>query len=55
MELSVFFEQGGLAALDENTSRHLEMASGSAVVLHSLVFDDNSVSFDKQRTQTSDQ
>ena len=42
------FVQGGPAALDENTSRHLGMANGSAVVLHSLVFDDSLVSSDKQ-------
>ena len=42
------FLQGGPAALDENTSRHLGMANGSAVVLHSLVFDDSLVSSDKQ-------
>ena len=42
------FVQGGPAALDENTSRHLGLANGSNVVLHSLVFDDNSVSSDKQ-------
>ena len=42
------FVQGGPAALDENTSRHLGMANGSAVVLHSLVFDDTLVSSDKQ-------
>ena len=44
------FVQGGPAALklDENTSRHLGMANGSAVVLHSLVFYDSLVSSDKQ-------
>jgi len=48
MELAIgVFVQGGPAALDENTSRHLGMANGSAVVFHSLVFDDSLVSSDK--------
>ena len=49
MELAIgVFVQGGPAALDENTSRHLGMANGTAVVLHCLVFDDTLVSSDKQ-------
>jgi len=42
------FVHGGPAALDKNTSRHLGLANGSNVVLHSRVFNGNLVSSDKQ-------